>query len=56
MLASMLGFAISLVWVYPVSSGFGASFIIVFVAMFIASLISLAKAPAEDLLKAEKIK
>ena len=54
MLASMLGFAISLVWVYPASKGFGFSFMIIFLAMFVASIISLSKAPAEDLLKLEK--
>jgi hypothetical protein len=56
MLTSMLGFAISLVWVYPQSVSFGISFMIVFVAMFIASLISLTYAPAEDILAMEKMK
>ena len=54
MLASMLGFAISLIWVWPSSKGFGFAFMVVFVAMFIASMISLTKAPVEDLLKIEK--
>ncbi len=56
MLASMLGFAISVVWVYPQSKSFGISFMIVFAAMFVASLISLTYAPTEDLLRMEGIK
>lgn len=56
MLSSMLGFAISLVWVYPADKSFGIAFMIVFVAMFIASIISLTYAPAEDMLAMEKIK
>ncbi|MBW3023330.1 hypothetical protein KY308_04465 [Candidatus Woesearchaeota archaeon] len=56
MLASMLGFAISLVWVYPASKGFGVSFMIIFAAMFVASLISLRRAPVEDLLAQESRK
>jgi len=54
MLASMLGFAISLIWVWPSSKGFGFAFMIVFVAMFIASIIALTKAPIEDIVKTEK--
>ena len=56
MLASMLGFAISLVWVWPSSKPFGFAFMVVFVAMFIASIISLKNAPVEDILNIEKIK
>ena len=56
MLASMLGFAISLVWVWPNSKPFGFTFMLVFVAMFIASLVSLRNAPIEDLLEQEKIR
>ena len=56
MLASMLGFAISVVWVYPQSKSFAISFMIVFAAMFVASLISLTYAPAEDLIKMEDLK
>lgn len=51
MLSSMLGFAISLVWVYPASQGFGVAFMIVFAAMFIASIISMTHAPIELLEK-----
>jgi len=56
MLSSMLGFAISLVWVYPASVSFGIAFMIVFAAMFIASIISLTYAPTEDIFAMEKIK
>ncbi len=54
MLASMLGFAISVVWVYPQSLTWGIAFMIVFVAMFISSIISLAYAPPEDIAELEK--
>lgn len=54
MLASMLGFAISAIWVYPASKSFGIAFCIVFAAMFVASIISLTYAPAEDILAIEK--
>jgi len=53
MLASMLGFGISLVWVYPQSQSFGIAFMIVFAAMFVASIISLTYAP-EEILELEK--
>ena len=56
MLASMLGFAISLIWVYPQSVSFGIAFMIVFGAMFIASVISLTYAPAEEVFELEKLK
>jgi len=56
MLASMLGFAISVVWVYPQGKGFGVAFMIIFAAMFIASIISMTYAPSEDLLKMEGLK
>jgi len=56
MLASMLGFGISLIWVYPANKGFGFAFMVVFAAMFIASIISLRKAPIDDLIKEEKLK
>ncbi|HLC91231.1 MAG TPA: hypothetical protein VJI15_05700 [Candidatus Nanoarchaeia archaeon] len=45
MLTAMLGFLISAYWVYPQSIRYGFSFMIVFAAMFIASLISMSKAP-----------
>ena len=48
MLISMLGILVSYYLVLPRSLNFGASFIIIFVTMFIASLISMAKAPIID--------
>ena len=45
MATAMLGFLISAYWVYPQSLNYGISFMIVFVLMFIASFISLTKAP-----------
>ncbi|MEM4336833.1 MAG: hypothetical protein QXG86_02400 [Candidatus Woesearchaeota archaeon] len=56
MLASMLGFAISLVWVWPSSKPFGFAFMIIFASMFIASIVSLTKAPVEDIVKLEESK
>ncbi len=48
LLASMLGFAISAVWVYPASKNFGIAFMIVFGAMFISSIISMTKGPETE--------
>lgn len=45
MATAMLGFFISVYYVYPLHPGFGFTFMIVFVAMFIATLISMTKAP-----------
>jgi len=45
MLISMLGILVSYYIVYPKSFNFGASFMIIFILMFIASLISMTKAP-----------
>ena len=45
MVTAMLGFLISVYWVYPQSSNYGITFIIVFVIMFTAALISMTKAP-----------
>tara|TARA_Y100000034_G_C6868523_1_gene396119 strand:+ start:1012 stop:1236 length:225 start_codon:yes stop_codon:yes gene_type:complete len=45
MITAILGLFISIYWVMPQSVPYGFSFIIVFVAMFIASLISMTKAP-----------
>ena len=46
MLTAMLGFLISAYWVFPQSFNFGITFMIVFALMFIASLISMTRAPA----------
>ena len=45
MATAMLGFLISAYWVYPQSINYGLTFMIIFVLMFIASFISLTKAP-----------
>ena len=45
MVTAILGFFISLYFVYPQSKNYGFAFMLVFVAMFIASIISMAKAP-----------
>jgi len=45
MLMSMIGFLISAYYVYPLSFNFGVTFMFVFVLMFIASLVSMTKAP-----------
>ncbi len=42
---SILGFFITVYLVYPASQNYGIAFMIVFIAMFIASLISMTKAP-----------
>ncbi len=47
MLASILGIIISAIYVYPISSNFGFSFFLLFVLMFIASLISMTLAPID---------
>ncbi len=45
MVIAILGFIASLQIVYPVSKGFGFASMLVFAMMFIASLISMTKAP-----------
>ena len=45
MITAILGLFISIYWVTPQSTPYGFSFSIVFIAMFIASLISMTKAP-----------
>ncbi|MFA6461732.1 MAG: hypothetical protein WCV90_05660 [Candidatus Woesearchaeota archaeon] len=45
MALSIIGFLISVYWVYPKSINWGTAFILVFIAMFIASVISMTKAP-----------
>ncbi len=42
---SILGFFVTAYLVYPMSQSYGVAFMIVFIAMFIASLISMTKAP-----------
>ena len=45
MLTAMLGFLISVYWVYPNNKSYVFTFLLVFAAMFVASLISMTKAP-----------
>ena len=48
MATAILGFLISAYWVYPQSLSYGVTFMIIFGAMFIASLISMTKAPVVE--------
>jgi hypothetical protein len=48
MVSSMLGFLISAYWVYPQSKNYSLAFMFVFGAMFVASLVSMTKAPLID--------
>ena len=45
MVTAMLGLLISIYYVFPQSFNFGLAFMFIFAAMFIASLISMTKAP-----------
>ena len=47
MLTSMIGFIISWIYVLPRHKSFGFTFILFFVMMFIASVISMTNAPLE---------
>ena len=51
MLASMFGGIASLLVVYPRSPSFGASFLLVFSIMFVASVISFIYAPVSERLR-----
>ncbi|MBU0456960.1 MAG: hypothetical protein ABH824_02575 [Nanoarchaeota archaeon] len=51
MVTAILGFLISAYWVYPQSFNFGVAFMFIFAAMFIASLISMTKAPLTNEVK-----
>jgi predicted permease len=48
MITSMLGFLFSILIVYPEYPPYGASFALIFVIMFIASMISFIYAPIEE--------
>jgi len=48
MLSAMMGFLISAYWVYPQNVNYGVAFMFVFAAMFVASLISMGKAPVTE--------
>ena len=45
MVTSILGILLSYYYVYPVSADFGIACMIIFIMMFIAALVSMAKAP-----------
>ncbi len=45
MVLSIVGFLVSLYLVYPMSTNYGTAFILVFIAMFIASIISMTHVP-----------
>ncbi len=45
MVTAMLGLLISIYYVFPQNANFGFTFMIIFAAMFVASLISMTKAP-----------
>lgn len=48
MALSILGFFITAYLIYPQSQDYGIAFFVVFTAMFIASLISMTKAPVME--------
>lgn len=48
MVLSIIGFLVTMYVVYPRSFNFGLTFMLVFAAMFIASLISMTKAPVSE--------
>ncbi len=48
MVMSVLGFLLSYYYVYPISFSFGIACMIVFAIMFIASIISMTKAPLKE--------
>ena len=54
MLTAMLGFLISVIWVYPNSATWGVAFGLVFFIMFIASVISTTYGPSEIELKMDR--
>ena len=47
MLASIIGFLISALYVWKISKSFGFTFLIIFGVMFVASIISMSHAPIE---------
>jgi hypothetical protein len=48
MVLSIVGFLVTAYLVYPRSFNYGVTFMIIFAAMFIASLISMSKAPIDE--------
>ena len=51
MISAILGFFISAYWVYLQSPNFGIAFMMIFALMFIASLVSMTKAPIIEEMK-----
>ena len=51
MVTAILGFFISAYYVYPLSVNYGVSFMIVFILMLIAAVISMTKAPVPEHIK-----
>ena len=54
MMTSMLGFIISAWFIIPASKSWGFALVIIFLLMFIASVISMSKAPVEAELQVDK--
>ena len=54
MITSIVGFLFSTMWVFPRSESYGVSFAIVFSLMFIASIISMTYADADEILLLDK--
>ena len=48
MLASIIGFIVSLLYIWGLSPSFGFAFAAIFAVMFVASIVSMTKAPIED--------
>jgi len=48
MVTAILGFFISLYYVFPQSANYGFTFMLVFTLMFIASMVSMTKAPTAE--------
>ena len=47
MLASIIGFLVSVVYVWNLNKSFGFTFAIIFAVMFVASIVSMTHAPVE---------
>jgi len=48
MAISIIGFLISIYLIYPKSINYGTAFILVFIAMFIASVVSMTQNPTKE--------
>lgn len=56
MLTAILGFVISAMWVFPQSINWGFTFLVFFTIMFIASVLSMAHAPVDEIVKRDRLK